>query len=73
MTDHDGTYHQIYTDPLMVADLLVHFVNESWEKISISPVCSGSIPSFTVDFCQNVRVMWFGRFQHTQEAWFTCS
>ncbi|CAK0746320.1 transposase [uncultured Gammaproteobacteria bacterium] len=30
MTDHDGTYHQIYTDPLMVADLLVHFVNESW-------------------------------------------
>ena len=32
MTDHDGTYHQIYTDPLMVADLLVHFVNESWVK-----------------------------------------
>ena len=32
MTDHDGNYHQIYTDPLMVADLLVHFVNESWVK-----------------------------------------
>ena len=32
MTDHDGTYHQVYTDPLMVADLLTHFVNEPWVK-----------------------------------------
>ncbi|MBF0099236.1 MAG: Rpn family recombination-promoting nuclease/putative transposase, partial [Magnetococcales bacterium] len=32
MADHDGAYHQMYTDPLMVADLLVHFVDEPWVK-----------------------------------------
>ncbi|MBF0098790.1 MAG: hypothetical protein HQM04_18075 [Magnetococcales bacterium] len=30
MGDHDGTYHQIYSDPLMVADLLQNFVDEPW-------------------------------------------
>ncbi|MBF0116312.1 MAG: hypothetical protein HQM04_14885, partial [Magnetococcales bacterium] len=34
MADHDGTYHQVYTDPHMVADLMVHFVNSRSAKIN---------------------------------------
>ena len=30
MTDHDATYHQLYSHPPMVADLVRQFVNEPW-------------------------------------------
>ncbi|MBF0099252.1 MAG: Rpn family recombination-promoting nuclease/putative transposase [Magnetococcales bacterium] len=30
MTDHDGTYHKLYSNPHMMADLVRQFVNEPW-------------------------------------------
>lgn len=29
-TDHDGTYHELYSNPHMMADLVRQFVNEPW-------------------------------------------
>ncbi|MBF0602507.1 MAG: hypothetical protein HQL07_02295, partial [Nitrospirae bacterium] len=30
MADHDGLYHQLYSHPRMMADLIRQFVNEPW-------------------------------------------
>ncbi|MEO5328196.1 MAG: Rpn family recombination-promoting nuclease/putative transposase, partial [Magnetococcus sp. THC-1_WYH] len=30
MTDHDGLYHQLYSHPQMMADLVRQFVSEPW-------------------------------------------
>ncbi len=30
MTDHDGTYHKLYSNPHMMADLVQQFVDEPW-------------------------------------------
>ncbi len=32
MTDHDSTYHQLYSHPSLVADLIQQFVEEPWVK-----------------------------------------